>query len=417
METTSTDNVEYLTLDAEIEREILQDRAEHRTNELAFKDEDVVRRHDFEHDKPSIARPTFMRDVEKIINLPAYNRYAGKTQVFSLVENDDITRRGLHVQLVNRVAREIGSLLGLNLDLIDAISLGHDIGHTPFGHAGERFLSRCYNKHTGKYFAHNVHSVRVLDKLYPRNVSLQTLDGVLKHNGEFCQQVVKRGEISSFEELDGLVEACNADEKVIKTLRPATLEGCVVRVSDMIAYIGKDRQDAMLMNVIDSLDVFDTNILGKSNAKIINNATIDIVNHSYGKNHIEMSREMYEDMKLAKKQNYEIIYSKEGILDKPFSEVEEMFEEMYERILDDLWTEDEFSAVYRHHIKQLIEKSHSITKEEYLQIDPNLIACDYIASMTDNYFIKLYEHTFPESKKKVYTKDYCQSLKAGKINF
>ena len=399
-------DIDYLTLDEKIERQIVEDRKNNVVNEFAFKDTDICRRHEIKNDEATLARPAFMRDVEKIVNLPAYNRYAGKTQVFSLVENDDICRRGLHVQLVNRVARGIGKLLNLNLDLIDAISLGHDLGHTPFGHAGERFLSQCYHDHTGRFFHHNVHSVRVLDQLYPRNISLQTLDGILKHNGEFAQQIVYRGEIESFDELDTLVEACNTNEEVIKTLRPATLEGCVVRVADMIAYIGKDRDDAIDMHVIDSLDVFDSEVLGKDNAKIINNMTVDIVNNSYGKNQIVMSKEIFDDLKLAKKQNYEIIYSKEGILEKSFSEVEQMFDDLYETILNDLKSGDENTPIFRHHIKQLIRKSHYITKENYLQTEPNAIVCDYIASMTDNYFVNLFEHTFPSSTKKIYTKDY-----------
>ena len=402
--------IPYLQLDPAVEKRIVSDRKNHVENEFAFKDEQICRRHNIENDKATLARPAFMRDVEKIVNLPAYNRYAGKTQVFSLVENDDICRRGLHVQLVNRVARGIGQLLNLNLDLIDAISLGHDLGHTPFGHAGERFLSECYHEHTGRFFHHNVHSVRVLDQLYPRNISLQTLDGILKHNGEFAQQIVYRGEIASFAELDDLVEACNTNEKVIKTLRPATLEGCVVRVADMIAYIGKDRDDATDMHVIDSLDIFDSEVLGKTNAKIINNMTVDIVNNSYGKDHIEMSKEIFSDLKLAKKQNYEVIYSKEGILEKSFSEVEQMFEELYEKLLEDLARGDESSPIFRHHIKQLVKKSHHIKQDEYLKTEPNVIVCDYIASMTDNYFVNLFEHTFPASQKRVYARDYCEGL-------
>lgn len=399
--------IPYLTLDKEIEEQIIADRAAHKVNPYKFKDEDIIRRDNIKNDEATLARPAFMRDVEKIINLPAYNRYAGKTQVFSLVENDDICRRGLHVQLVNRVARGIGKLLDLNLDLIDAISLGHDLGHTPFGHAGEKFLSQCYHEHTGRYFHHNVHSVRVLDELYPRNISLQTLDGILKHNGEFAQKIVYRGEINSFEELDDLVEACNTKESVIKTLRPATVEGCVVRVADMIAYVGKDRDDALLnMKVIDSLDIFDSEMLGKDNAKIINNMTCDIVNNSYGKNQIEMSEQMFEDLKTAKRQNNEVIYSREGILEKSFSEVQQMFEEIYGQMLDDLTRGDESSPIFRHHINYLVRRSHHITQDEYLKTEPNAIVCDYIASMTDNYFVRLYEHTFPTSKRKVYTKDY-----------
>lgn len=101
----------------------------------ACKNEDIIRR-DSTHDQASLLRPAFMRDVEKIMHTPAYNRLNGKTQVFSFRAHDDITRRGLHEQLVCRVAKDIGRALGLNLDLIEAIALGHDVGHTPFGHAG-----------------------------------------------------------------------------------------------------------------------------------------------------------------------------------------------------------------------------------------------------------------------------------------
>src|SRR5699024_8739454 len=150
--------IPYLALDPEVEAAIRADRALGRRNPHAFPDEDVVRREDKTHDRATLTRPAFARDIEKILNVPAYNRYAGKTQVFSFVENDDICRRGLHVQLVSRVARGIGSLLGLNCELIEAIALGHDVGHTPFGHAGERFLSACYHARTGRFFNRNVHS-------------------------------------------------------------------------------------------------------------------------------------------------------------------------------------------------------------------------------------------------------------------
>ena len=151
-------------------------------------------------------RPAFMRDIEKILHLPAYTRYAGKTQVFSFRSNDDLSRRGLHVQLVSRIARDIGRALGLNCDLIEAIGLGHDLGHTPFGHAGERFLNDIYHLRTGRYFFHNVQSVRVLDALYGRNVSLQTLDGVLCHNGEYEQRVFELSDTGSFDQFDRTVE-------------------------------------------------------------------------------------------------------------------------------------------------------------------------------------------------------------------
>lgn len=407
----SKDSIPYLTIDPAIEEQIRTDREAGRMSPYRFRDEDVARREQNPHDTATIARPAFARDIEKIVNMPAYNRYAGKTQVFSFVENDDICRRGLHVQLVSRVARGIGRLLGLNCDLIEAIALGHDLGHTPFGHAGERFLSRCYHERTDRYFNHNVHSVRVLDQLYRRNVSLQTLDGVLCHNGEFAQQELKRGHVGTFEALDALVEECTADEQVISTLRPSTLEGCVVRVADMIAYVGKDRQDAMDMGALASLDEFDSTVMGKANAQIINNLTADIVNESYGRDRIAMSEAMFNDLKRAKRQNYEIIYNKEGLAASDGITVGEMFEEVYEKLLRDLTEGREESAIFRHHIDYLARKSRSITRERYVgATEPNQIVVDYIASMTDSYFMALYAHLFPEHANRVQLRGYCADL-------
>ena len=400
----------YFALDPTIEEAIRADRAAGRLNPYRFPDEGISRREDFAHDRATLTRPAFVRDIEKILNIPAYNRYADKTQVFSFTENDEISRRGLHVQLVSRIARGIGSLLGLNEDLIEAIALGHDVGHTPFGHAGERFLSDCYHRRTGRYFNHNVHSVRVLDQLYRRNVSLQTLDGVLCHNGEFAQQVLTLGTISSFEELDGLVEACNEEERTIKTLRPSTLEGCVVRVSDMIAYLGKDRQDAVAMGVLDGYDDFSSPVIGTTNARIINNLTVDIVNNSYGRDRIAMSEAVFQDLKEAKRQNYEVIYGREGMIDDTENIVEEMFEEMYSRLLDDLVTGRMDSPIFKHHVKRLCATSRSIKPEEYLASDPNQVVVDYIASMTDSYFMAIYAHLFPESPRRIQTRGYCADL-------
>ena len=357
--------------------------------------------------KPTAQRVALTRAPSTI----EMSRDAGKTQVFSFVENDDICRRGLHVQLVSRVARSIGSLLGLNEQLIEAIALGHDVGHTPFGHAGERFLNKIYHARTGKFFNHNVHSVRVLDELYRRNVSLQTLDGVLCHNGEFCCQKLARSTTGTFEQLDRLVEICNEDESRIKTLRPSTLEGCVVRVSDMIAYIGKDRQDAYDMGVIDSYDVFDGDALGTTNAQIINNLTVDIVNNSYGTDSIAMSREIFEDLKRAKRQNYELIYDREGMTADARNIVEEMFQDMYERLLEDLQIGREDSPVYLHHVAYLAAKSRTINPAAYLETDPDQIVVDYLASMTDSYFMRLYAHLFPDSEKRIITRDYCSDLR------
>ena len=244
-------------LSPELVERISADRASGAVNPYRCNDDQVIRRIDRAADKGTLMRPAFMRDTEKILHLPAYTRYAGKTQVFSFRSNDDLSRRGLHVQLVSRIARDIGCALGLNCDLIEAIGLGHDLGHTPFGHAGERFLNDIYHERTGRYFFHNVQSVRVLDALYGRNVSLQTLDGVLCHNGEYEQRVFELSDMGSFDQFDQTVEDCIATGySAIEHLRPMTLEGCVVRISDILAYVGRDRQDAIAAGLL-SPDAFD----------------------------------------------------------------------------------------------------------------------------------------------------------------
>lgn len=232
----------YHNLSEKLQQRIIEDRKEHRANPYAFSEEQVLRR-EMNHDRANLWRPPFVRDIEKIMHLPYYNRYGDKTQVFSLYRNDDISRRAQHVQLVSRIARNIGNVLNLNQDLIEAISLGHDIGHAPFGHAGERILSALLRGETGRYFNHNVHSVRVLDVLGQRNISLQTLDGVLCHNGEMEQQEYQPKKAKTFADLDTEVEMCYQKEDGIKHLVPGTLEACVMRICDIIAYLGKDRQD------------------------------------------------------------------------------------------------------------------------------------------------------------------------------
>ncbi len=302
----------YHNLSHRVESKIKSDRENNTMPQLGFNEELAVRR-DNESDKPNVIRTPFIRDVDKILHCPFYNRYADKTQVFSFYKNDDITRRALHVQLVSRIARTIGRALNLNPDLIEAIALGHDIGHTPFGHAGESFLDNLYCEHTGRHFSHNIHSVRVLDVIYPCNLTLQTLNGIAAHDGEMelCEYYPK--ELDSFEVFDEQLEACYTNrDNVRKLLVPSTLEGCVMRISDIIAYLGKDRQDALKAKIIKA-DDFDNGVIGTINAEIINNLVVNIVENSYGMPYIKMDEEHFRALKKAKADNYERIYKMEEV--------------------------------------------------------------------------------------------------------
>lgn len=398
----------YNKISIDLQKKIRSDREEGYVNPYRFDDGNAVRRN-LDHDKPNLWRPTFVRDTEKIMHLSAYNRYSDKTQVFSFYHNDDLTRRSLHVQLVSRIARNIGAVLGLNLDLIEAIALGHDIGHTPFGHAGERFLSDLYRGETGRYFNHNVHSVRVLDKIFRRNLTLQTLDGILCHNGEFELKEYRPVLNKTFEQLDIEIEACyTSGHPAIKSLVPTTLEGCVVRVCDMIAYVGKDRQDARAAKIINDSVKFSNEVIGTQNAAIINNLTVDIIENSYGKEYILLSEKAFNDLKTAKKENNEKIYKNPEINQLYDDIIKPMFEELYYKLLADLKCGDENSLIYRHHINSVLSDFMYRDNNDYLNEEPNNIVVDYIASMTDDYFIDLHKHLFPNSKYRIKYHSYFE---------
>lgn len=395
--------LKYEQLSPEITEKIESDRVNNTLPQLAF-DENKVLRRDNERDKATIIRPPFIRDIDKIMHCPFYNRYADKTQVLSFYKNDDITRRALHVQLVSRIARTIGKALNLNLDLIEAIALGHDIGHTPFGHAGEEFLDELYFEHTGRHFSHNIHSVRVLDKIFPYNISLQTLNGIAAHDGEMelCEYHPKP--LDNFTDFDEQIEACYIDKNnVKKLLAPATLEGCVMRISDIIAYLGKDRQDADRAKIICNKD-FEDSTIGIYNAQIINNMIVNIVENSYGKDYIKMDEEHFEALKKAKADNYALIYKQESV-GEAYNTVQPMMTELYEKLLEDLINENKASPIFTHHI-DYINQAHYKREIPYEETEPNQIVVDYIASMTDDYFIDIYNYLFPKSTKKIDYKGY-----------
>ena len=393
----------YEKLSEKTTRKILIDREEGIENEYSFKD-DLYLRRDMSRDKSNLIRTPFIRDIDKIIHCPYYNRYADKTQVFSFYKNDDITRRGLHVQLVSRIARTIGRALGLNLDLIEAIALGHDIGHTPFGHAGEKYLDELLFSNTKRHFSHNIHSVRVLDKIYPFNITLQTLNGIAAHDGEMELLEYHPLPLSQFKEFDRQIEECYIDKNNIKKLVPSTLEGCVMRISDIIAYLGKDRQDAEKAKLVVNSN-FEDGTIGTYNAEIINNLIVNIVENSYGKPYIKMDEEHFAALKKAKNDNYSLIYKNDSVSEILENTVKPMMSDVYEKLLDNLIKKDKNSPIFVHHINY-VNKAFYKREIPYEETEINQIVVDYIASMTDDYFVDLYKYLFPKSNKKIKYKGY-----------
>jgi len=351
--------------------------------EYATHNKDAIR---LEEEQPDM-RPSFFRDIDRIIYSLSYTRYIDKTQVFSNNDNDNISKRMTHVQMVSKIARTIGRALNLNEDLIEAIALGHDLGHVPFGHAGEAILNRISVEKTGRMFNHNVHSVRVLKDIESHgkgnNVTLQVLDGVLCHNGEFLEDQYYPV-FKTKEQFLELYEKCYTDSTVLKTLRPMTLEGCVVRISDMIAYIGRDIEDAIRLGVL-TLDEIPNNIievLGSTNREIINTIILDIIGHSLHQPYIKMSSSVYQAIKELKSFNYSHIYelanSKETLDD-----YEEMFRFLFDYYLKEIQNKNNESDIYQVFLGNMCDKYLINTSDEQKVID-------YIAGMTDDYFQNQY---------------------------
>ena len=381
-------------LSAQLAARIEREQTERTYTDRSCPDSAAMRRQNSRKPAP-VWRPNFAKDIDRIMYSPYYNRYTDKTQVFSLIKNDDITRRSLHVQLVSRIARTIGRALNLNLDLIEAIALGHDIGHTPFAHCGEVYLNELYNKHTGRFFTHNIHSARVLDQVFPLNLTLQTLSGIAGHNGEIELAEYRPMPLGSFEEFEQELEKCYTIPGYSNKIQPSTLEGNVVRISDIIAYLGKDRQDAASIQMIES-SAFSSSVIGTINSEIINNLVVNIIENSYGKDYIMLDEAHFQAVQSYKRDNYAMIYANEPgrvILNRV---VEPMMQEIYEQLLEDLRLGRKDSPVFRHHIDYVNQTQYPRTLP-YEDTEPNQIVVDYIASMTDDYLIDLHHYLFPDS--------------------
>lgn len=371
----------------------------------------------FEKQRYDIIRPPYSYDVDSIINNPFYNRYADKTQVFSFYKNDDLTRRALHVQFVAKIAKTIARALRLNQELTEAIALGHDMGHTPFGHKGEQYLSECYangcKKRRGqeRYFNHNVHSARIFRYILRGNLTLQTLSGIISHNGEKVYKEYTPSVLTSFSEFDKLLENCYTDNSYHKSLRPNTLEGCVVRISDMIAYAGKDRQDLYKARLVPANKFKSERLIGVKNRDIISNLIINIIKNSIDSPSLNMDEEVFMDLRDLIDENYKIIYGDKR-LNEPYEEgIKPLMKDLYDRLIDDVTTKNKQSPVYRHYLNDFI-MGNSYKDKETGEITglPDDIVSDYIASMTDDYFVDICRelHINDEALKKLKYHEYFE---------
>lgn len=349
-------------------------------SKYATKSSEAVRFHSIDDD----IRAPFFRDVDRIIHALSYTRYADKTQVYSFKKNDHISERMLHVQLVSKVARTIGRALNLNCDLIEAIALGHDVGHTPLGHTGEALLNEISLRELGEYFAHNIQGVRYYMEVENHgeglNLTLQVLDGIMCHNGEMLSNVYTPVSKTKEEFLEQY-ENAYYDIKEANHIHPMTLEGCVVRISDIIGYIGRDIEDAIQLGLFEreELPKEITDVLGNTNSEIMNTLILDIIENSLDKPYIAMSDNIYHALFALKKFNMENIYSK-SITKDELEYYRKGMNKIYQTYLNDIRSHNTSSIIYRIFISSQTSKYLSNNRDERIVID-------FIAGMTDDLFI------------------------------
>lgn len=290
-------------------------------------------------------RPVFQRDRDRIIHCKAFRRLKDKTQVFLTPEGDHYRTRLTHTLEVSQNARTIAKALKLNEELVEAISLGHDLGHTPFGHAGERALNRV----CPLGFEHSEQSVRTVDRLEKDgqglNLTYEVRDGILNH-----QTIGK----------------------------PHTLEGKIVRFSDKIAYIHHDMDDAVRAGILKEMDVPAEirDVLGSTPGERLNRFIHDIVTNSMDKNDIVMSEPVADAMKKLRQFMFDRVYQ------NPEAKSEEGKAEML------------METLYHHYLKHL-----DALPEEFLTLisegEPReRVVCDYVGAMSDRFAISVYEEIY-----------------------
>ena len=359
-------------------------------SELACLSDRAVRR---AHEDLGDYRQPFAQDADRILHSKAYTRYIDKTQVFSLVDNDHITHRVLHVQMVSRIARTIGRFLGLNEDLIEAIALGHDIGHPPFGHEGERILSKLCDQHGLTSFQHNIQSVQFLDRFERGgagwNLTLQVLDGILCHDGEVHARQLRpqRAKDFAIHAREIAAKAENPDLALV----PMTLEGCVVRLADTIAYIGRDIEDAIELGLVhrDEIPKACTAVLGVSNGTIVYTLVTDLLVNSMHvrdtakddltHDYIGFSEEVGLALKTLKDFNYQRIYTNPAF--KPdFVKIHRCYEQLFAHYLERLHRAEREGGArdFLRSMSPVYRAMHS----------PAAMVRDYLAGMTDAFFLR-----------------------------
>jgi dGTPase len=347
-------------------------------------------------------RLEFARDETRILHSRPFRRLKHKTQVFLSPDDDHICTRMEHVLHVSSIAAVIGRCLNLNIDLINAIAKGHDLGHPPFGHSGECVLNDIIVKNKGVPggFKHEIHGLRVVDKLTNHgaglNLTYEVRDGIATHCGESFQRVVcpdRSRDLFALESLDD------------RDRMPATLEGCLVRLVDRIAYLGRDLEDAIKARVISKEDIPReiAEGLGTDNGRIIGVFANDTIANSAGKDRVEMSEEVFGLMGRLKDFNYERIYKHPDVA-RVAGKADKMLRMLFHEI-ENVYEKSEFgrnepymaAAVKASPVLETFFKFTKNTNYGGGAEPPWRVVTDYVAGMTDHFAEKTFTQLFMPS--------------------
>lgn len=325
-------------------------------------------------------RLPYKRDVDRIVHSKAYSRYVDKTQVVYLVENDHITHRSLHVQLVSSFARGIAEILRLNLDLVEAISLGHDVGHPPFGHEGEGYLSQLSQEYGNGPFAHPWQSCRLFTDIEPLNLGLAVYDGFLCHDGGMCgtKFVPRYGKTWQDHFSDKEKKLRDPEQNIW----PGTLEGCLVKLCDTMSYLGRDIEDAISLGILERSQLPKT-ILGDNNREILRVLAEDVIRMSYGQDYIAISDSVYEALKTLREFNFKHIYVHPKLKVESIK-IQRSYRILFELLLEDLDKNKEQSYIWKNFL-------HNKPENFLANNRPVQMVVDYISGMTDSFFVRTLE--------------------------
>lgn len=367
--------------------------------------------------RPDEIRSDFCRDYNRILHCNAYRRLKHKTQVFFSTKNDHICTRIEHVNHVTSVSYSISKFLGLNTELTDAIAIGHDLGHAPFGHSGENKLKQISKAELGVYFWHEKNSLRVIDYIellqnssghYTNlNLTYAVRDGIVSH----CGEVDEKSIFPRKEDIDlHLIHRPNE-------YSPFTWEACVVKIADKIAYLGRDIEDAIRLNILTDIqlrylhDIVNIDIDKINNTALIHGFIIDLCKHSSPEEGIRMSDEYLKLMHDVKKFNYQHIYNHprlhnyvqyaDLVLDTLFKVLTDLFDgeqtlnrlnaerKIYPKLMKSFigWLEK-----YTLELKNTCRQYQNYTLYDLKdRRDYCAAIIDFIASMTDQFAIELFE--------------------------